>query len=156
PQGLQSVMISLNMVPAELAFRMGKSGTSTPIGPGIKISMVHAEHDSELTWTNPETKKRETHVGGEPVGYIIELENGFRIYHMGDTALFGDMKLIGERYKPDIILIPIGGHFVMNPVDAAYATKELIKPKYAVPMHYGTTPVLKGTPEEYMKALGDT
>ena len=79
-------------------------------------------------------------------GFIIEFENGFKIYHMGDTGLFGDMKLIGEYYKPDLLMIPIGGHFVMDPRDAAYATKEMLKPKYAIPFHYGTFPVLKGTP----------
>jgi L-ascorbate metabolism protein UlaG (beta-lactamase superfamily) len=64
----------------------------------------------------------------QPCGFIIQLENGFKIYHMGDTGLFGDMKMIGEYYKPDLILIPIGGgQFVMNPVDAAYATKNFLK-----------------------------
>jgi L-ascorbate metabolism protein UlaG (beta-lactamase superfamily) len=118
--------------------------------------MVRAEHSSEFVWTNPDTKKREVHVGGEPVGFIIELENGFKIYHMGDTAVFGDMRWIGMRYKPDLLMIPIGGHFVMSPQDAAYATKELLKPKYAWPIHYGTIPQLKGTPEEFEKALGKT
>jgi L-ascorbate metabolism protein UlaG (beta-lactamase superfamily) len=73
---------------------------------------------------------------------------------MGDTGVFADMKWIGEYYKPDLVLIPIGGHFVMSPADAAYATREYLKPKFAVPMHYGTFPVLKGTPQEYMQALG--
>jgi L-ascorbate metabolism protein UlaG (beta-lactamase superfamily) len=66
------------------------------------------------------------------------------------------MKLIGEYYKPDLLLIPIGGHFVLSPKDAAYATKEMIKPKMATPMHYGTNPFLKGTPAEYKAALGQT
>ena len=156
PQGLQASMISLNLVPAELAFRMGKSGTATPIGGNIKISMVHAEHDSELTLTNPETKKKETYAGGEPVGYIVELENGFKIYHMGDTGVFTDMKYIAEHYKPDLVMIPIGGHFVMDPRDAAMVTREYLKPKYAIPMHYGTNQFLVGTPKEYMDALGQT
>ena len=157
PQGLQSTMISLGIVPAELAYRMGKSGIAMPLpGTNIKITQVHAEHDSELTWTNPETKKRETHFGGEPVGYIIELENGFKIYHMGDTGVFGDLKFIGEYYKPDLLMIPVGGHFVLNPAQAAMVTKEFIKPKYAIPMHYGTNPFLVGTPKEYMDALGQT
>ena len=156
PAGLDSTIVALGILPAKLAPRMGKGGTISPWGPsGVKITAVHAEHSSELVWKNPATGKDEVHVGGEPVGYIIELENGFKIYHMGDTALFGDMKFIGEHYKPDVVLIPIGGHFVMNPQDAAYATREWIKPRYAVPMHYGTIPVLKGTPEEYIKALGD-
>jgi L-ascorbate metabolism protein UlaG (beta-lactamase superfamily) len=93
---------------------------------------------------------------GRPAGFIIQLENGFKIYHMGETGLFGDMKLISDYYKPDLILMPIGGHFVMDPQDAAYATKEWLKPKFVIPMHYGTTPVLKGTPQEYMAALGQT
>jgi L-ascorbate metabolism protein UlaG (beta-lactamase superfamily) len=63
--------------------------------------------------------------------------------------------MIGEYYKPDLLLIPIGGHFVMDPKDAAYATK-LINPKMAFPMHYGTNPFLKGTPAEYKAAMGKT
>jgi L-ascorbate metabolism protein UlaG (beta-lactamase superfamily) len=74
---------------------------------------------------------------------------------MGDTALFGDMKLIGDYYKPDLVMMPIGGHFVMDPRDAAKATSDFIRPKYVIPMHYGTIPQLKGTPQEYMDALGN-
>jgi L-ascorbate metabolism protein UlaG (beta-lactamase superfamily) len=66
------------------------------------------------------------------------------------------MRLIAEYYKPDLVLIPIGGHFTMDPADAAYALRELIKPKYAIPMHYGTNPFNKGTPQELMQALGST
>ena len=94
--------------------------------------------------TDPATEDEHDYPGGEPAGFIIEFENGFKLYHMGDTGLFGDMKLIGEYYKPDLIMIPIGGHFVMDPKDAAYATKEMIKPKFAIPFHYGTFPVLRG------------
>jgi len=75
---------------------------------------------------------------------------------MGDTGLFGDMKLVGDYYKPDVVLIPIGGHFVMDPKDAAFAVNAWIRPKHAVPIHYGTIPVLKGTPEEFVQALGST
>ena len=87
-------------------------------------------------------------------GFNWELENGFKIYHMGDTALFGDMKFIADYYKPDLVMIPIGGHFTMGPRDAAHATREWLKPKYAIPIHYGTLPELTGTPKEYMQALG--
>lgn len=156
PPGLDQALQTLGVLPAELAPRMNKGGTITPLGPGIRISMVHAEHSSELVWTNPATGKAELHFGGEPVGFIIRLENGFTIYHMGDTALFGDMRLIAERYKPDLILIPIGGHYTMDPDAAAYATRHFLKPKFAIPMHYGTFPVLAGTPAEYIKALGKT
>lgn len=154
PAGLNQSLTTLGVLPAALSPRFGKGGTITPLGPNIKITATHAEHSSELNWRNPVTGKDETHVGGEPVGFIIELENGFKIYHMGDTGLFGDMKLIGEYYKPDLVLIPIGGHFVMDPKDAALATKNFLKPKYAIPIHYGTIPQLKGTPEEYAAALG--
>ena len=156
PAGLNQSLTTLGILPTELSVRSSKSGTVTPLGPDIRITQVHAEHSSELLWKNPATGKDETHVGGEPIGFIIQLENGFKIYHMGDTGLFGDMRFIGSYYKPDLILIPIGGHFVMDPKDAAYATKEWLKPKFAVPMHYGTTPVLKGTPQEYIAALGKT
>ena len=156
PAGLQSQMISLGIVPAELAYRTNKSGTSQPIGGNIRITQVHAEHDSELTWTNPETKKRETHFGGEPVGYIIELENGFKIYHMGDTGMFGDLKLIGDYYKPDLVLMPVGGHFVLGPKEAALVTREWLKPRFVIPIHYGTNPLMVGTPAQYMEALGST
>ncbi|MBC7503090.1 MAG: metal-dependent hydrolase [Herminiimonas sp.] len=156
PAGLIQSAITLGILTTEQATRFGKSGTVTPIGANIRITATHAEHSSEILWRNPATTKDETHVGGEPQGYIIELENGFRIYHMGDTGLFGDMKLIGEYYHPDLVLIPIGGHFVMDPKDAAFATRNFLKPKFAIPIHYGTTPQLKGTPEEFIKALGDT
>lgn len=154
PAGLMQSATTLGILPAEQAVRFGKSGTVTPLGPNIRITATHAEHSSELVWRNPVTSKAETHVGGEPQGYIIELENGFRIYHMGDTGLFGDMQLIGQYYHPDLVLIPIGGHFVMDPNDAAHAVQHYLKPKYAIPVHYGTTPQLKGTPEQFIKALG--
>ena len=115
--------------------------------------MTRAEHSSEYLWTNPKTNQAEVHVGGEPAGFIIEFENGFKVYHMGDTGLFGDMNLIGRYYQPDLVLIPIGGHFVMNPKDAAFATTHYLKPKFAIPMHYGTNPNLKGTPEQYIEEM---
>lgn len=73
---------------------------------------------------------------------------------MGDTGIFGDMKLIGGHYKPDLVMIPIGGHFVLNPKEAAMVTREYLKPKYVIPMHYGTSPFLVGTPAQYIEALG--
>ena len=120
----------------------------------LKITAVRAEHSSELAYRNPVTNKDEVHPGGEPVGFIIEMENGFKVWHMGDTAVFGDMRLIGEMYRPDLVMIPIGGHFVMNPKDAAMAVRDMIKPKFALPIHYGTTPMLRGTPAEFEAALG--
>ncbi len=152
--GLVDTMVSLGWITAEQGVRFNKSGNVTPAGPQIKITQVRAEHSSEVTVTDPETKRTVSYPGGEPVGFVVEVENGFKLYHMGDTGLFGDMRLIGEYYRPDLIMIPIGGHFVMAPQDAAYATREMLRPKYAIPIHYGTFPVLKGTPEEYQSALG--
>jgi L-ascorbate metabolism protein UlaG (beta-lactamase superfamily) len=158
PGDLNQTLTVLNVLPPELAPRMNKSGTVTPFAdvPGLKITAVKAEHSSLYVWKNPATGKDETHVGGEPVGFIIELENGVKIYHMVDTGLFMDMKLFGEYYNPDVLLIPIGGNFTMGPVDAAYATREWIKPKTAIPMHYGTNPLNQGTPQQYQQALGQT
>ncbi len=156
PAGLNQSLLTLGVLPAELAPRMNKGGTIMPLGPGIRITMVRAEHSSELVWRNPASDKDETHVGGEPAGFVIELENGFRIYHAGDTDLFGDMKLIGQRLKPDLAMLPIGGHFTMGPQEAAEATRDYLKPRFAIPIHYATFPALKGTPEEYIKALGST
>jgi len=156
PAGMIQSMIDLGWLTAEQGVRFGKGGKVQPLGPQITITQVRAEHSSELTVVDPATKKSTTLPGGEPAGFIIQLENGFKIYHMGDTGLFGDMKLIADYYKPDLVLMPIGGHFVMDPVDAAYATREWLKPKFVIPMHYGTTPLLKGTPQEYVAALGKT
>lgn len=152
--GLVSTMVSLGWVPGEQTVSFNKGGTVSPAGPQIKVTQVRAEHSSEIVVMDPQTKRSTTHPGGEPVGFVVELENGFKLYHMGDTGIFGDMRFIGEYYRPDLVLIPIGGHFVMSPKDAAYATREMLKPKYALPIHYGTFPVLTGTPREYESGLG--
>lgn len=157
PAGLSQSLAILGVLPGTQALRMNKSGTVTPVGPNVKVTMVKAEHSSEYVWKNPATDKDEVHVGGEPGGFIIEFENGFKLWHMGDTGVFGDMKLIAEMHKPDLVLMPIGGgQFVMNPVDAAFAVREFIKPKAVIPMHYLTNPALPGTPAEFSKALGSS
>ena len=154
PGDLNATLVALGILPPELAPRFNKGGTVT-VAPGVTVTAVHADHSSTLVWRNPATAKDETHIGGEPVGYIIELENGFRIYHAGDTAVFGDMKYIGERYKPDLALVPIGGNFTMGPADAAYAVRELLKPRIVIPMHYGANPLATGTAPEFVKAMGE-
>lgn len=158
PAGLSQSMQTLGILPPPMANRMNKGGSITPFGPGgVRITMTRAEHSSELVWRNEATGKDETHVGGEPCGFVIEMENGFRIWHLGDTGVFGDMRLLGEMYRPDLLLVPIGGgQFVMNPADAAMATRDLIRPRMALPMHYGTNPQLTGTPAQFREALGAT
>jgi L-ascorbate metabolism protein UlaG (beta-lactamase superfamily) len=155
PGGMNQALATLGVLPAAQLPRFDKGGTITPL-PGIKVIATHAEHSSALVWRNSATEKDETHYGGEPNGFIIEMENGFRIYHMGDTGIFGDMKWIAEYYRPDLVLIPIGGNFTMDPIDAAYATNQLIKPRYVIPIHYGSNPLGKGTPKEFKDVLGNT
>ena len=155
PAGMNQMLTTLGVLPANLAPRMNKGGTIEPF-PGVKITMVHADHSSEMLLKDPTTGRDTTYAAGEPVGFIIQLENGFKIYHMGDTGLFTDMKFIGEHYKPDLALVPIGGHFVMDPKDAAFAVNEWIKPKMAFPMHYASNPMLKGTPAEFKAAMGNS
>ena len=105
---------------------------------------MHAEHSSELGWKDA-AGKDVVLPGGEPVGYIIEMENGFKVWHMGDTGVFGDMRLIGDMYRPSIAFLPIGDLYTMGPEQAAFAC-ELLRVKQVVPMHWGTFPALTGTP----------
>jgi L-ascorbate metabolism protein UlaG (beta-lactamase superfamily) len=153
PADMMTPMVTLGLIPAELTHRFNKSGSVTPL-PGIKVTSVKAEHSSILVWNNPATKKNESHPAGEAVGYIIELENGFKIWHMGDTGLFGDMKFIAEYYKPDLVLAPIGGNFTMGPEDAAWGIRNWINPKTGViPIHYRSNPLATGTLAEFQAAM---
>ena len=145
---------SLGLLPYEQLVRFNKSGPVQPL-PGITVTMVHAEHSSDYLHTDPTTSQKHMYPGGEPAGYVIALENGYKLYHAGDTGVFGDMAWIGSYYRPDLALLPIGGHFTMDPTHAAYAVRELLKTPTVIPMHYGTFPPLKGTPEQLRQALGD-
>lgn len=135
---------------------MNKSGTIAPLGDGVEITMVPADHSSGMEIKDPATGKGEYVYAGAPVGYVIRFENGYTIYHAGDTGVFGDMETVIGRLEPDLALVPIGGHYTMGPEEAAYAVGSLIKPKKLIPIHYGTFPILKGTPEQFKKALGES
>lgn len=113
---------------------------------GVTITMVPALHSSSIQ------EGQDVIYGGEAAGFLVKLEDGLRIYHAGDTALFGDMAMIGTLYYPKIALLPIGDHYVMGPKEAAYACR-LISPKIVVPMHYGTFPALTGTVGEFERQL---
>ncbi len=128
-----------------LAF-MNKGGTQEI--EGISVTMTHADHTSSIV------EDGKLIYGGEPAGYVVVLENGFTFYDAGDTALFGDMALIGELYQPELAILPIGDHFTMGPREAAYALK-LLKVPHALPVHYGTFPLLTGTAEALQEAMGD-
>jgi len=118
---------------------MNKGGTVEV--RGIEVSMVHADHTAG-DWSSEGDGPLYL---GEPVGFVIGLEDGSTIYYTGDTALFGDMALVGRRFNPDLAILPIGGHYTMGPADAAWAA-ELIGAKELLPVHYGTFPILAGSP----------
>jgi L-ascorbate metabolism protein UlaG (beta-lactamase superfamily) len=128
-----------------LIIGMNKGGTTT--AAGLRVTMVRAEHSSGGPVEGPATVYL-----GEPAGFVIELEGGMRLYHAGDTDLFGDMALIGELHHPDIAFLPIGGHYTMGPREAARAA-ELLGVATVVPIHYGTFDLLAGTPDELREAL---
>ena len=121
---------------------MNKGGSI--IIDGIKITMVHADHSCGIL------DGEKVIYGGEAVGYVVRLEDGFTFYHAGDTNVFGDMKIIGELYHPELALLPIGDLYTMSPYEAAYAIK-LLRCKKIIPMHFGTFPPLVGTPDELKK-----
>jgi len=123
---------------------MNKGG-SQEVG-GVRFTMVHAVHSSGIE------DGGQVVYGGEACGYVLTLEDGTRIYHAGDTAVFGDMALIAELYAPEIALLPIGDLFTMSPREAAVAAR-LLRPRYIVPAHYGTFPALTGTPEALREEL---
>lgn len=149
-------MVSLGVIEKEQALYMNKGGMVTPLGPGIKIHMVPAEHSSSIKLPNPKPGEITFVDAGNPVGYVIELENGFKIYHSGDTDVFSEMAVIGEMHAPDLAMVCVGGHFTMDGKGAAYALSRFIKPKQVIPIHYATYPMLYGTPEQMKEALGDS
>lgn len=125
---------------------MNKGGTVEVAG--CKVHMTHAVHSCGITDGD------QILYGGEAAGYVIEFSNGFRLYHAGDTAVFSDMALIGKLLKPDVALLPIGDWYTMGPVSAAEAVR-LLGVKTVVPMHFGTFPVLTGTPQQLRDAASD-
>lgn len=125
---------------------MNKGGTVNV--DGINITMVQAEHTSSIS------DNGQILYGGEPIGFIIEFENGFKIYDAGDTNVFGDMRIIADLYRPDLVMLPIGDHYTMSPREAAYACR-LLSAKLVVPIHYGTFPALTGTPAKLRELTRD-
>ena len=117
---------------------MNKGGT-VAFGD-LKVTLTHAMHSS--SYGKPGT------YAGEPCGLVIAFEDGKKLYDAGDTALFGDMRYIGELYAPDLCLLPIGDRFTMDPRQAAIAC-ELLGAKRVVPIHHSTFPPLTGTPAQF-------
>ncbi len=144
------------VAPFELALFFERKGLQqvTGMNPGgtlrllgLSITMVQAFHSSSVE------EDGKAVYAGAATGYVVTFENGTTIYYAGDTALFGDMRLIAELYRPQIAFLPIGDFYTMGPEQAAKAA-ELLGVKQVVPMHYGTFPVLTGTPARLRELLG--
>jgi L-ascorbate metabolism protein UlaG (beta-lactamase superfamily) len=130
-----------------------KNSAGGNIGGSIKVKdatihMVEAVHSSGYS----ADQNSPPQYGGSAMGFVIQIDNGPTLYHSGDTAVFASMELIGQRFKITHAMLPIGGHFTMDPASAAQAAR-LLKPRNVVPMHYGTFPVLAGTPEQLQGEL---
>jgi len=142
------------VAPVELAGWLDQQGVEKTQGPnkggtgaleGVKLTFVNAFHSSS---TDDGT------YAGEPCGIVLTLEDDTKVYFAGDTCVFGDMQLIGRLYSPDVAVLPIGGHFTMDPKEAAVAL-ELLGTKRCVPCHFGTFPILAGTPQELKQLAPD-
>jgi len=126
---------------------LGNAGGVIGLTDEVSVALVQAVHSSGFQADNGQLLE-----GGAPLGFVIQIKGGPTLYHTGDTAYFGEMKAIGERFHPDVLLACMGGHFTMDPQDAAKAARDT-GARSVVPMHYGTFPVLTGTPDELAKAL---
>jgi len=144
------------VAPVELSMWLNKQGVDENTLPapnkggtvdvdGVKFTLTNAFHSSATP---------DGGYGGEATGIVVELEDGTKVYFAGDTCVFGDMQLIGRIYQPDVAVLPIGGHYTMDPKEAAVAL-ELLGTKRCVPCHCGTFPVLKGTPQELQQLAPD-
>lgn len=126
---------------------MCKGGTFTV--QGIRVTMTNAVHSSSFDAGEALLP------AGDPAGFVIEFENGTRVYHAGDTAIFSDMNLIRDIYKPVIAALPIGDHYTMGPLEASYAAK-MLGVKTVLPIHHSTFPLLTGKPADLRKRLEGT
>ena len=141
----------------ELATWVAAKGVAKTIGMNlggtvklgdVEATMVEAKHSSAAR------DEQGDHYVGVAAGYVLTVAEGPVLYHAGDTAVFGDMKLIGELYRPEVAMLPIGGHFTMGPKEAALAVR-LLGAETILPIHFETVPQLKGAPEE-LAALVDS
>jgi L-ascorbate metabolism protein UlaG (beta-lactamase superfamily) len=140
----------------ELAAHLAGKGVAKTIGMNlggtvqledVAATMVEAKHSAGAQ------DKDGTYYAGVAAGFVLTIADGPVLYHAGDTTVFGDMKLIRELYRPSVAMLPIGGHFTMGPKEAALATR-FLEPEIVLPLHWGTFPILTGTPQE-LAALVD-
>lgn len=139
----------------EVASFFNKKGVKNTVGMNkggtfdlgfVQLTMTHALHSSSLEDGD------DLLYGGEAAGFLLTLPNGRRAYFAGDTTIFSDMALIAEIYRPELALLPIGGFYTMDPLQAAYAAR-LLKVKKVIPMHFGTFPALTGRPKDLQDHL---
>jgi len=155
PYGLSQNLISVAGFPKDQVIYGGNVGGTLDLPKaGAKVMIVNAIHGSELTAPvrKPAPGEPATLTSGNPVGYVLMIKGGPTIYHTGDTAVTEDMKLIPMFHHIDVMLACIGGYFTMDPNGAALAV-QFVKPKHVIPMHFGTFPLLAGTPEQFRAAL---
>jgi len=133
-------------IPSAQLVGFNKGGSVTVAG--VRATMTNAHHSSS-SFENGQL------IGlGTAAGFVLRFSNGFTIYHTGDTSVTMDMQIIGDLYHPDLTILPIGDHFTMDPRQAGYALK-LIRSPYAIPAHFGTFPILTGTPEALVAACAE-
>lgn len=125
----------------------GNVGGTIALDDEVSVTLVAAVHSSGIRKDGEPVQ-----YGGNPTGFLVHVKGGPTLYHTGDTDVTSDMKLLGDRWHVDYMLACIGGHFTMDPVGAATAV-QLTRAKTVIPMHFGTFPILKGTPAELEKAL---
>jgi L-ascorbate metabolism protein UlaG (beta-lactamase superfamily) len=145
--GIYELCLWMHKKGAQQIAPMNKGGTQQVAD--FKVTMVNAVHSCGI-----QDDDGSIVYGGEACGYVLEFENGVKLYHAGDTAVFGDMAIIRDLYAPEIACLPIGDHFTMSPKEASYACS-LLRPKAVIPMHFGTFPMLTGTPSELRKLVAD-
>lgn len=141
---------ALVVAPNELAIYLGLQGLNTHgmnIGGANEFEFGTVKFTKAFHSSSYQTENNTFIYTGMPAGILFTAE-GKTIYHAGDTSLFGDMKMIGDRHPIDVAFLPIGDNFTMGPEDAAYAV-ELLKPKVTIPVHYNTFPPIKQDPQTF-------
>lgn len=138
PVELSRLLVGKHGLDEDQAIEFNKGGTVE--FDNFTVTMVSANHSSSF----------QGDYAGEPAGLVISFDDDITFYHLGDTNIFYDLELYGELYEPDVIAVPMGDHYTMGPEEAAMAC-ELIQANYAVPIHYGTMPVLAGDPNDFKK-----
>ncbi len=138
-----SALLKKHGLSEDLAIEFNKGGTLN--FEDFSVTLVSANHSASF----------QGEYAGDPGGLVISFDDDITFYHLGDTNIFYDLELYGELYEPDVIAVPMGDYYTMGPEEAAAAC-DLIQANYAVPIHYGTFPVLTGDPEDFKKATEES